>query len=267
MKKDLQRLAIYLLLFAAGNAYAQEISLDPVTITSSLTEKRSSETGRNIAVIKGDYFQNLPVNSIDEMLRYIPGLEIQARGPMGSQSDIVLRGGTYQQVLVILDGLRLNDPNTGHFSSYIPIAPSEIERIEVLKGASSAIYGSEAVGGVVNIISKSFAAKQNSEAMSSGIIKASASGMLGVGQYGLINANAGGFIQTNRLAVSGGVLSNNADGVQQRGTTGYFHNNTASLSAKYQLTPNWVIGARSSFDSRDFSAQNFLHHLRFRHSK
>lgn len=244
-------------LIVASHAYAQEISLDPVTITSSLTEKRSSETGRNIAVIKGDYFQNLPVNSIDEMLRYIPGLEIQARGPMGSQSDIVLRGGTYQQVLVILDGLRLNDPNTGHFSSYIPIAPSEIERIEVLKGASSAIYGSEAVGGVVNIISKSFAAKQNAEAESSGIIKASANGMIGVGQYGLINANAGGFLQTNKLAISGGVLSNNADGVQQRGTTGYFHNNTASLSAKYQLTPNWIIAARSSFDSRDFSAQNF----------
>jgi iron complex outermembrane receptor protein len=55
-----------------------------------------------------------------------------------------LRGGTFQQVLVIIDGLRINDPNSGHFTSYIPIAPAEIERIEILKGASSAIYGSEA---------------------------------------------------------------------------------------------------------------------------
>jgi iron complex outermembrane receptor protein len=63
---------------------------------------------------------------------------------MGAQSDLVLRGGTFQQVLVVLDGLRLNDPITGHFSSYIPIAPAEIERIEILKGASSALYGSDA---------------------------------------------------------------------------------------------------------------------------
>jgi vitamin B12 transporter len=100
------------------------------------------------------------VQSLDELLRYVPGVEVQARGPMGAQSDLVLRGGTFQQVLVVLDGLRLNDPITGHFSSYIPIAPAEIERIEILKGASSALYGSDAVGGVVHIITKTFAAKK-----------------------------------------------------------------------------------------------------------
>jgi vitamin B12 transporter len=235
---------------------AQEISLDPVTVTSSLIEKRASESGRNIAVIKGDYFQNLPVHSIDDLLRYVPGVEIQARGPMGSQSDIVLRGGTFQQVLVIMDGLRLNDPNTGHFSSYIPIAPSEIERIEVLKGASSAIYGSEAVGGVIYIVSKTFAAKlasSNEEVINKTVVNASASG----GAYGFFSANAGAFIQRNKLAASIGAVTNNADGVRQRGTNGYFHNNTLSLSANYALSSAWNIAMRSSFDHRDFSAQNF----------
>ncbi|HRF24346.1 MAG TPA: TonB-dependent receptor plug domain-containing protein, partial [Chitinophagaceae bacterium] len=88
--------------------------------------------------------------------RYLPGVEVQQRGPQGSQSDIVLRGGTFQQVLVIIDGIKLNDPLTGHFNSYIPINTDEIERIEILKGAASAIYGSEAVGGVINIITKTF---------------------------------------------------------------------------------------------------------------
>src|SRR3569833_374875 len=126
--------------------------LDPVTITASLTPEKISKTGRNLFIIKGEQFYNLPVNSIDELLRYLPGIEVQARGPMGSQSDFVLRGGTFQQVLVILDGVRLNDPNSGHFTSYIPIVPAEIDRIEILKGASSSIYGSEAVGGVIHII-------------------------------------------------------------------------------------------------------------------
>src|SRR5215203_3727152 len=150
-----------LLISVSSIAQEKEIALDPVTITSSLSSVTASKTGRNIIVIKGDEFLKLPVNSIDELLRYVPGIEIQARGPMGAQSDIVLRGGTFQQVLVIVDGIRINDPLTGHFNSYIPIAPAEIERIEILKGASSAIYGSEAVGGVIQVITKSFAAKRD----------------------------------------------------------------------------------------------------------
>ncbi|MCF0064248.1 TonB-dependent receptor [Dyadobacter chenwenxiniae] len=240
--------------------FAQDISLDPVTVTSSLVEKRASQTGRNIAVIKGEYFQNLPVHSIDDLLRYVPGVEIQARGPMGSQSDIVLRGGTFQQVLIILDGLRLNDPNTGHFNAYIPISPSEIERIEVLKGASSAIYGSDAVGGVIHVISKTFAARLqsgNEDESTMGTLKTSINGALTAGQYGLKNANVGAFVQKDKLAISGGFLSNNASGVQQRGIKGYFHNNTASVSLNYALSPSLNVAVRSAYDHRDFAAQNF----------
>ena len=155
-------ICLFTLLFISFVSLSQskEIDLDPVTVTSSLTPVNTSKTGRNIIIIKGDRFNSLPVNSLDELLRYVPGIEIQSRGPMGAQSDIVMRGGTFQQVLVILDGIRLNDPVTGHFNSYIPIAPAEIDRIEILKGASSALYGSEAVGGVIHIITKSFAAKK-----------------------------------------------------------------------------------------------------------
>ncbi len=256
MKKSLLLNFVFFFLISFSIVKAQEISLDPVTITSSIIEKRTSETGRNIAVIKGETFSNLPVNSIDELLRYVPGVEIQSRGPMGSQSDIVLRGGTFQQVLVILDGMRLNDPNTGHFNSYIPISPSEIERIEVLKGASSAIYGSEAVGGVIHVITKSFAARLNKN-REENVNKHSLSGGISSGSYGLLNVNAGAYLQTNRLAVSGGIQSNNASGAPQRGTKGYFHNNTASVSAQYQLTDRLKLAVRSSFDKRDFSAQNF----------
>ncbi|MCF0050960.1 TonB-dependent receptor [Dyadobacter sp. LJ53] len=252
--------AICFALLLCNPVFAQDISLDPVTVTSSLIEKRASQTGRNIAVIKGDYFQNLPVHSIDDLLRYVPGVEIQARGPMGSQSDIVLRGGTFQQVLIILDGLRLNDPNTGHFNAYIPISPSEIERIEVLKGASSAIYGSDAVGGVIHVISKTFAARLqsgNEDESAVGTLKTSINGALTAGEYGLKNANVGAFVQKNKLVISGGFLSNNASGVQQRGIKGYFHNNTASVSLNYALSPSLNVAVRSAYDHRDFAAQNF----------
>ncbi|PVD54208.1 TonB-dependent receptor [Terrimonas sp.] len=239
-----------LLLIFGYSGYAQEIELDPITVTATLSQKRSSETGRNITIIKGDKFKNLPIHSLDELLRYVPGVEMQARGPMGAQSDIVLRGGTYQQVLVILDGMRLNDPNTGHFSSYIPIAPAEIERIEILKGASSAIYGADAVGGVINVITKSFAAKEHRENVN---INAG----IAAGEYGFLSADAGFFVSSKKLSIGGGVITNNADGFQQRGIRGYFHNTTASLSANYHFTNNWNIAYRIAYDNRDFAAQNF----------
>ena len=117
--------------FSGSNAQEKEIELDPITITASLTPVSASKTGRNILIIKGDVLQKLPVQSIDELLRYVPGVEVQSRGPMGAQGDITIRGGTFQQVLVILDGIRLNDPLTGHFNAYIPISPAEIDRIEI----------------------------------------------------------------------------------------------------------------------------------------
>ncbi len=230
--------------------HAQQVELDPVTITASIHPASASVTGRNIFVIKGEQFAKLPVNSIDELLRYLPGIEVQMRGTMGSQSDIVLRGGTFQQILVILDGIRINDPNTGHFNSYIPIAPAEIERIEILKGGSSAIYGSEAVGGVIQIITKTFAAKRGQKTKQ---LQAQAT----AGEYGLWNGQLGGFYQNGNTAVAAGLITNNATGQPQRGTRGYLHNTTASVSINRFINQFWNVSYRSSFDKRKFAAQNF----------
>ncbi len=249
MKTTITGLALFLFITGIVQTKAQEINLDPVTVTSSLVERRASESGRSLVVVRGETLHHLPASSLDEILRYVPGVEIQARGPMGAQSDIVLRGGTFQQVLVILDGLRLNDPVTGHFNSYIPISPTEIDRIEILKGASSSLYGSEAVGGVISIITKTFAATAKEDAYLEGGVT--------VGSYGLLNGKAGGYLHRDRLRIAGGVLSNNARGEAQRGTTGYFHNHTASVSARYAIAPEWHIAYRGAFDKRDFSAQNF----------
>lgn len=238
-------------LLCSMNIKAQEKSseLDPVTITATINPVASSKTGRNLFVIKGEDIAKMPVHSLDEVLRYLPGFEVQARGPMGAQSDLVLRGGTFQQVLVVVDGLRINDPNTGHFNSYIPVVPSEIERIEVLKGASSAIYGSDAVGGVVHVITKTFA--------HTGIPSKSFSAGVTGGAYGLFNANAAGYYSNEKLAVSLGGQTNNADGQPQRGIDGYFHLHTISGALSYKLNNNWKLAYRSSFDSRKFAAQNF----------
>jgi vitamin B12 transporter len=275
LKLSLSSLAL-LSIFSNSNAQEKAIELDPITVTASLTPVSASKTGRNILIIKGDVLQKLPVQSIDELLRYVPGVEVQSRGPMGAQADFTIRGGTFQQVLVILDGIRLNDPLTGHFSSYIPISPAEIDRIEVLKGASSAIYGTEAVGGVIHIISKTFA---NREQTNGRKINA----QLNEGDFGLFNAQAGAFIHQKNTTASVGVITNNTKGQQLRGTKGYFNLTTISASVKQALSKNTSLAYRFGYDDRDFNAQNFYtttpvdsatesvisrwHHLKFTHKK
>lgn len=235
-----------------GSGMAQKAdtlsSLDPVVVSASYSPAQSSKTGRNIIVVKGEQVANLPVNSVDELLRYLPGIEVQARGPMGAQSDISIRGSTFQQVLVVLDGIRLNDPLTGHFSAYIPLPASEIDRIEILKGASSAIYGSEAVGGVIHIISKTFARTQG---------KSGGEAQVTGGEYGLWGVNAGGRWVKNKHILSAGILSNHADGQQQRGTKGFFDITSVSLGYSGKISENWNLAFRTAYDDRNFSAQNF----------
>ncbi|OYU56314.1 MAG: TonB-dependent receptor [Chitinophagaceae bacterium BSSC1] len=243
---------LMLALIVCSLAKAQNIDslLNPVTVTASLQELPASKTGRNITSISGAYFSQLPIHSIDDLLKYLPGVEVQQRGPAGSQADIVIRGGTYQQVLVLLDGLRLNDPNTGHFSAYIPISPSEIDRVEILKGAASGIYGSEAVGGVIQVITKTFTAKKNTSQQK---VQAQAN----AGQYGMLGVNAGVFYQKQHTAIAAGILLNQADGQQQRGTTGFYKNQTASFSISHYLNQYWRLAFRTTYDKRYFSAQNF----------
>ncbi len=231
---------------AAQNAIKD--SLETVTVTASLLKQNQNETGRNIIIIKGEHFKKLPVHSVDELLRYIPGIEVQQRGPQGSQSNIIIRGGTFQQVLVVIDGVKLNDPLTGHFNSYIPIHPAEIERIEVLKGAASAIYGSEAVGGVVNIITKTFAATTKPKSIQTNIT---------VGENKLVNSGAHLGFSKNKTSISAGFLTNNAEGIQLRGTTSFFHLTTASIAIAQQLKNNWQINVRGALDFRNFNAQNY----------
>ncbi len=245
---------IFLLSFVLlnKNCFSQEIStLENVNITNSRSFQKNSISGKNITIIDGSMFEKLPILSIDELLKYSAGVETQQRGPAGSQADIIIRGGTFQQVLILMDGMKLNDPITGHFSGYIPITPSEIARIEIIKGPAAAIYGSEAVGGVINIISKTFINKETST-------KEKFEAIVGFGEFGLLNAHSGYHKKNNKYQFNLGALSNNAEGQLLRsGNRGYFRNNTFSGSYSSTIRKKWQFMIHSSLDYRDFSAENF----------
>ena len=234
------------------HAIAQDTtSLNPVSVTANRFNQKISETGRSITILQKTQIENLPFTSIDELLKYIGGVEVQQRGPSGAQADIVIRGGTFQQVLILLDGVKLNDPITGHFSAYIPLVPSQIERIEVLKGPAAAMYGTEAVGGVINIISKIFYANTNTSQKQS-------YGSIAAGEYGFIRAEGQYAKKIKNTHFSVGALSNNSKGQLLRGQNrGYFYNQTFSAMLATKLSTNWQLYLHSSYDNRDFAAQNF----------
>ena len=229
---------------------AQTKELDSVVVSASYLPQKSISTGRNIITLNSADLAKLPVNSIDEWLRYAPGIEIQQRGPAGSQSDIIIRGGTFQQVLVVIDGIRLNDPLTGHFSTYIPLHPEEIARIEIIKGAAAAIYGADAVGGVVNIITKASLATRDSL-----IDKSVFSYRAGSNAF----SNLQGYWTTSLFKgqFSMSTMRNRADGEQLRGTTGFFDNVTSSFAYTRKLNTYWSLHVRYASDNRYFNAQNF----------
>ena len=112
--------------------------------------KLFSELGRTIHVIDRKTIEQLPVQNIDELLESIPGVDIRNRGVGGTQSDISIRGGSFDQVLILLNGVNLTDPQTGHYNLNIPVELSDVVRVEVLQG--STVYGANAFSGAINII-------------------------------------------------------------------------------------------------------------------
>lgn len=83
-------------------------------------------------------------NSIEQVLSTLPGIDIRTRGPHGSQADVSMRGGTFDQVMICLNGIPVSDAQTGHYALNLPVPLSAIERIEVLQGAAASLVGGNA---------------------------------------------------------------------------------------------------------------------------
>ncbi|MBI1305514.1 MAG: TonB-dependent receptor [Bacteroidetes bacterium] len=238
-----------------------DYDLDTIDISTVRVPLKMSETGRNITVITAKEIQSLPATSLDEILQTITSVEIQSRGGFGTQGDILMRGSTFTQVLVLIDGMKMNDPLTGHFNSYIPIQPAEIERIEILRGAAAAIYGADAVGGVINVITKTFSASHQKDGME-------VSGNLNRGQHRLTSTNQGFNYRSGKVTFGAGFMLNQSDGefipakILDTATTlssynNYFNNYSAGASFAYRFSDQYSLHIRSSFDFRDFGARYF----------
>lgn len=131
-----------------------EKDLEEVMVTASRIEMPIMQTAKLVTVVTKEQISQAPVQSIQDLLIYAANVDVIQRGGHGVQADISIRGGSFDQNAILLNGVNLSNPHTGHYSFDIPINLSDIERIEILHGPSALIYGSSAFSGGINIITK-----------------------------------------------------------------------------------------------------------------
>ena len=221
---------------AAASAQTSPVrSSQEVVVTASAIPISAEWNGRTVVVLSGADLASLGIRSLSDAMRLAPGVDVRARGPLGVQTDFSIRGATFGQVLVMVDGRRLNDSQSGHHNGDIPATILGVERIEVVPGPSSAVHGADAIGGTINIVTK------RSDHLATGLT---------FGQHGYVDAQfsaLGGRLPKN-LGITG--WASRSSGFEKDRE---FAQGGASLRAA--LGSGWMIDARHV--SREFGARNF----------
>jgi vitamin B12 transporter len=138
-----------------SRAHSQDLLIPEIVVTATRTPQATSRAGSAISVITSEAIEKSSAHNIGELLQQIPGIHVSRAGGAGGQELVRIRGGDARHTLVLIDGVRVNDPSsTGREFDFAALVLADVERIEILRGAQSAVYGSDAMGGVVNIILK-----------------------------------------------------------------------------------------------------------------
>lgn len=134
---------------------SMEYNLDEVLIGAQRAPVAFSQVARIVSVINREEIEAAPVQSIQELLEYALSVDVRQRGIHGVQADISVRGGSFDQTLILLNGINISDPQTGHHALNLPVSLKNIQRIEILEGPAARVFGPNAFSGAINIITGS----------------------------------------------------------------------------------------------------------------
>ena len=163
-----------------------EYDLDEIEVSAQRTPALYSQVARIISVIESNEIEAAPAQSVQDLLEYVAAIDVRQRGTEGVQADVSVRGGTFDQTLILLNGINITDPQTGHHNLNLPVSLAQIERIEILEGPAARVYGPNAFSGAINIVTRQSA---NSE------ISAAVSG----GSFGYFDGNLSGSFSTGKM--------------------------------------------------------------------
>ena len=225
---------------------AQEI----LVVTATLEPLSVRDVASSITVITRDQIEQRQIKYLADLLRDVPGFSVSQAGGAGAQTQLRVRGAEANHMLVLIDGVRANDPASGDEFQFQYALTANIERIEIIRGPQSSIWGSDAMAGVINIIRR----KDGRETWAGG----SAEG----GSFGTINASADGGISRGGFSLQGGVAHLQTDGIniaREGNEKDDAQNTTANISLDWSISDDWTlrasgqhVSAETQFDDVDF---------------
>ena len=232
--------ATYLTHAFTGSAQTDTLKLDEIEVKAARTELKLSDAARMITVIDEKELKAMPASSIANILSSALNVDVRERGTGGIQADFNMRGGSFEEALILINGMRVNDPQTGHFSLNLPIDPEDIKRIEILNGPSAKIYGNNAFSGAINIIT----GKNNGQN-----IKFYGSG----GSYGYWNAKLSANYHVKNF--------NNYLSFSKKSSQGYRENTDFDINNFYysgnRYFNNALLNLQAGYTGKAFGANSF----------
>ncbi len=230
---------------------AHASSLETVVVTATRAPEPIAATGESISVITAKQLENLQVVTLSSALASLPGAIVVRDGGLGQVTTLSLRGAEAGQTLMLIDGVRINDPSTVDGQALLgDLLVNNISRVEVVRGPQSALYGSSAIGGVVDIFTRRGgpAPLRYTLSAQTGSFATYQLAANGYGQVGQFEYGAGiQYLQSNGISAADARYGNN----EPDGT----HNLSATINTRYHLTPNisldlrgYAISARTQFD-------------------
>ena len=231
-----------LLLVTTGDTlqHIKEVEVEEVVISAQRTPVAFSQTAHIVQIIAKEELANAPVHDLQDLLKFASAVDVRQRGNNGVQADISIRGSSFDQVLILLNGIQLNDPQTGHHNLNLPVSYDAIDRIEILEGPSARLYGPNAFAGAINIITGQASSPQ-------------ITGRISSGQYGFLETAISSSFQT-------GKLTNSFSGDYKR-ADGSLQNRDFNISNLF-YSGNWVFPTgklqfQGGYTDRGFGANDF----------
>jgi vitamin B12 transporter len=227
---------------------ALPISTDQIVITASRAPEEESRSPASVTIIDSERIERLDEPLIPALLRLAPSASISISGPAGSLTEVRIRGSEANHTLLFIDGIRANDPASGDAPRFELLNADIASRIEVVRGPQSALWGSEAIGGVIAVNGTGQAAEYS----------ASAEG----GSFGFARGSASGSLVSDKASLAGAIGWQRATGIDSFGAPGGDKDGYRNLSGRvrgtYAISPYVTLGAaaialtgRSQFDGYD----------------
>ena len=224
---------------------AQE-SLEEVTVSASRAPLTVHQSARMVTVLDTLQIRSAPVQSVNDLLKYAVGVDVRQRGAMGIQTDIGIRGGTFDQIAILLNGVNISDPQTGHLAVDLPVDLAEIDRIEILEGPAGRVYGTSSLVGAINIVTRTEG-------------ESGADLHLQGGSFGTLNGGLRANLATGRW--------NNQISASYGRSDGYSRNAAGRLNADWQTLKSFYQGSYSAptvdvrwhfgLSAKDYGANTF----------